>query len=132
MEFSKEYIEQHIIPISLVNPVKGFIGYKKYDITEGWMVENMFFCNTPCTCIFEGFFSWNRQSNAGFGVYKKEDIGEYEIFPKKKVNLLVRNPSGIENNEYFIIPYDCDIGYNKYEKGGGKENGNIRIFYKTR
>ena len=58
--------------------------------------------------------------------------GEWFYNRAKEGYLLVRNPSGIENNEYFIIPYDCDIGYNKYEKGGGKENGNIRIFYKKR
>lgn len=127
MEFTKEELEEMIVPVSLKNPVKGFIGYKLEKITEGWLMDHVFFCNTPGACIFDGFFSWNRRSCSGFGVYVEKDIGEYEILPKKKVELIVRKPNSLERCNYFVIPYDEKRGYNRYEKEGGKENVIIRL-----
>ena len=88
-EDMQKQLEERIKVVKLDNPVKAFHGYELMKTQYGCLIDGLFLANVIDCCLFE-FQLNNPISNAGFGIYKKEDIGSYEVLEDEKVILIPR------------------------------------------
>lgn len=111
----REYVESNIFPVTLCNPVYTFVGYKKEEITEGYIVKDLFFANIPFMTIFSIYFTndYEKINHRAEGVFLVDEIGDYVMLESTSIRLQLRKPSKNEETWYFILPYNEKRGINK-------------------